>query len=412
MELARQLFVHNIGKGFMLEKIKNGCKTTTLRYSIYTATDIIPSNDWNQINHENNLFFTLRYLRTLESTLSETIEFRYIVFYDQAEPVAIAITQLIKFNTEDLKFQEFPCRISDAIKNTFMKSTDIRVLVCGNLFSCGEHGFLYSKRVHSKSAFENLSRALREIRKMEKSDKPSFILLKEFWPTSFDHSDHIKKQDFREFRVDVNMVLQIDPNWNNFEDYLDRMKTKFRSRAKKVFKKSAALTIKNFTTQDIGNYKEDINILYLSVLDKADFKIGKLNAITFKNLKSVLRESFIFKAYFLDTKLVGFTTSFILNNVVEANHIGIDYTFNKSHAIYQRMLYDYVDLAVTEKVDELRLGRTAEIIKSCVGAKPVEMKLYVRHGNAISNTLLKPLVELISPSEYEVRNPFKLQLIS
>ncbi|RKN03804.1 hypothetical protein D7035_22115, partial [Aquimarina sp. AD1] len=162
--------------------------------------------------------------------------------------------------------------------------------------------------------------------------------------------------------------------------------------------------------EDINTYHKEIDALYLSVLDKADFKIGKLNAITFENLKKTLQDSFIFKAYFLKDTLVGFTTSFILNKIVEANHIGIDYKYNKSYDIYQRMLYDYVDLAVSKKVDELRLGRTAEIIKSCVGAKPVEMKLYVRHGNSISNKLLKPLVDFISPSEYEVRNPFKLQL--
>ncbi|MFD2561287.1 hypothetical protein [Aquimarina rubra] len=394
----------------MLDKIKNRCKATTLHYSIFNITNDIPSDDWNSINKENNLFLTLDYLHTLEYTLSETIGFRYIVFYDQDEPVAIAVTQLIKFNTEDLKFQEFPCRISDAIKNTFMKSMDVRVLVCGNLFSCGEHGFLYSDKISAKEAFENLSDALREIRKTERSDKPSFILLKEFWPTSFNQSDYIKDQKFREFRIDVNMVLRVRPSWNNFEDYLTSMKTKFRTRAKKVFKKSADITVKDFTAEDINNYKEEIDKLYLSVLENADFKIGKLNAVTFRNLKNSLNESFIFKAYFLDDTLVGFTTSFILDHVVEANHIGIDYTFNKSHDIYQRMLYDYVNLAIDKKVDELRLGRTAEIIKSCVGAKPVEMKLYVRHGNSISNKLLKPLVEFISPSEYEVRNPFKLQL--
>lgn len=394
----------------MLDKIKNRCKATTLHYSIFKSTNDIPSNDWNRINNENNLFLTLDYLNTLENTLSATIGFRYIVFYDQNEPVSIAVTQLITFNTEDLKFQEFPCRISDAIKNTFMKSMDVRVLVCGNLFSCGEHGFLYSDKISAKEAFENLSDALREIRKTETSDKPSFILLKEFWPTSFDQSDYIKDQKFREFRIDVNMVLQLHPNWNDFEDYLSSMKTKFRTRAKKVFKKSSAILIKDFTAEDIDQYKNAIDKLYLSVLDNADFKIGKLDAITFRNLKKTLYDSFIFKAYFLDEKLVGFTTSFILNNVVEANHIGIDYTYNKSHDVYQRMLYDYVDLAIQKNVNELRLGRTAEIIKSCVGAKPVEMKLYVRHGNSISNKLLKPLVEFISPSEYEVRNPFKLQL--
>jgi len=394
----------------MLDKIKNKCKGTTLHYSFHNSVQDIPHNDWNIINEKNNLFFDLDYLNTLEKTLSDTIGFRYILFYKKNEPVGIAVTQLIKFNTKDLKFQEFPCKITDTIRNAFMKNMDVKVLVCGNLFSCGEHGFLYSKKINANEAFENLSDALREIRKTEKSNKPSFILLKEFWPTSFDHSDHIKNQDFREFRIDVNMVLKIASSWNNFGDYLDHMKTKFRSRAKKVFKKSSEIQVKDFSTEDIHLYRHSIDTLYLSVLDKADFKIGKLNAITFKNLKNNLQDSFIFKGYFLNNQLVGFTTSFILNNALEANHIGINYTFNKSHDIYQRMLYDYVDLAISLKVQELRLGRTAEIIKSCVGAKPVEMKLYIRHGNSISNQLLKPLVEFISPSEYEIRNPFKLQL--
>ncbi|SEL47550.1 hypothetical protein SAMN04487910_2565 [Aquimarina amphilecti] len=394
----------------MLDKIKNSCKTTTLTYSIFKNAQDVPSDDWNNINNENNLFLTLHYLTTLENTLSQTIGFRYILFYDKNTPVGIAVNQLIKFNTEDLKFQEFPCRISDTIKNTFIKNMDVKVLVCGNLFSCGEHGFLYSDKISAKKAFESLSDALREIRKAEKSEKPSFILLKEFWPSSFNQSDSIKRQDFREFSIDVNMVLKIKSNWNNFDDYLDSMKTKFRTRTKKVFKKSADIVVKDFSDEDISIFHKEIDTLYLSVLDKADFKIGKLNALTFRNLKKSLKDLFVFRAYFLDDKLVGFTTSFILNTVVEANHIGIDYAYNKSHDIYQRMLYDYVDLAISKKVKELRLGRTAEIIKSCVGAKPVEMKLYVRHGNSISNKILKPLVDFISPSEYEVRNPFKLQL--
>ena len=115
----------------------------------------------------------------------------------------------------------------------------------------------------------------------------------------------------------------------------------------------------------------------------------------------------MFKGYFLNQELIGFATSFIQENAVEAFHVGFDYSYKKSHNIYQRMLYDYVNLAINKKVSELRLGRTAETIKSCLGAQPVEMKLYVRHRNSISNTLLKPFADIISPNDFEIRNPFK-----
>lgn len=395
----------------MIQKLKNKYKSAPLRYVFYTHISDIPDINWDLINPKKNIFLSLSYLKTLEQTLSKTISFRYILFYDKETPVGFATAQLIKFNPEQLKFQEFPCKISDTIKNTLFKNTEVGVLICGNLFSCGEHGFVYNPDlVSSIIIFDTLSNALSELRKSENSNKPSFILLKEFWPSSFDLSIYSKEHDFREFKIDANMVLKIHSDWHTFDDYLASMRSKFRARAKNILKKSEKITKQNFTTGDIDIYKDDINTLYLSVIEKADFKIGKLNASTFKSLKKELNDSFIFTGYFLEHKLVGFATSFIQDNIIEANHIGIDYEYNTKYAVYQKMLYDYVTLAINKKAHELRLGRTAETIKSCVGAKPVDMKLYVRHGNSISNTLLKPLVELISPSEHEIRNPFKIQL--
>ena len=86
--------------------------------------------------------------------------------------------------------------------------------------------------------------------------------------------------------------------------------------------------------------------------------------------------------------------------------MGLDYDFNKEYSIYQRMLYDFVDLSIKIKAPELRLGRTAELIKSSIGAEPVDMKLYVRHINTISNKLLTTFISSISPKEFELRLPF------
>ena len=83
------------------------------------------------------------------------------------------------------------------------------------------------------------------------------------------------------------------------------------------------------------------------------------------------------------------------------------YDLNHKHAIYQRMLYDYVSLAIENKSTELRFGRTAEEIKSTIGAEPVAMSLYIRHKNHITNKILKPIFASIKPSEFELRRPFK-----
>jgi hypothetical protein len=71
------------------------------------------------------------------------------------------------------------------------------------------------------------------------------------------------------------------------------------------------------------------------------------------------------------------------------------------------MLYDFVQESIARQVKELHLGRTAEEIKSCLGAEPMDMKLYLRHRNSISNKLLAPIIATITPSEFELRYPFK-----
>ena len=71
------------------------------------------------------------------------------------------------------------------------------------------------------------------------------------------------------------------------------------------------------------------------------------------------------------------------------------------------MLYNLVAFAIEKGLSKIHFGRTAEELKSTLGALPIDMKLYIRHRNKLSNQLLKPIISSINPSEFELRNPFK-----
>ena len=113
------------------------------------------------------------------------------------------------------------------------------------------------------------------------------------------------------------------------------------------------------------------------------------------------------RGFFYNEQLVGFSTSFKNDDILEANYVGLDYNFNKELSVYQRILYDYVEQSLNFKSKELHLGRTAEMIKSSIGAIPMNMKLYARHRKSVPNLLLKPIIQSISPSDFELRKPFK-----
>lgn len=391
----------------------NLCKSkkVELKPKFFNSIHQINTEHWNGIVGDSNIYLSIPYLQALEDSLKGQVDFRYIVFYNEAhKPVSIASVQILDFSNEGLKNNQVFCRVADKIKNKVLESLDVKMMVCGNVFACGENGFMHTNDISPEEAYKNLSDGLYELRGIQKSEKPiSVVLLKEFWPSSFEKSDLLKSAGFKDFKIDVNMVLKIHQDWTSMDAYLSSMTTKFRTKAKGVYKKSAGIVMKDLLADEISKYKPEIEKLYTSVVEKADFKFGVLTGDAFIEFKKNHPDDFVFRGYFLNDELVGFSSAFITNNTLDANYVGLNYELNYTHAIYQRMLYDFVDLTIKSGLKELRLGRTAEEIKSCIGAEPMDMKLYLRHRNHISNKLLAPIIATITPSEFELRYPFKAE---
>ena len=116
-----------------------------------------------------------------------------------------------------------------------------------------------------------------------------------------------------------------------------------------------------------------------------------------------------FKGYYLGDKLIGFSTATSFGEVLDGNFIGLDYDYNQEYAVYQRMLYDFVQHAIEIGAKQVKIGRTAEEIKSGVGAQPVEMKFYAKHRNKVTNALLRPFIQKLKPNDFNLRKPFKAE---
>jgi len=390
-------------------KVLHKDSATDSKLSIYDSTELVNSNHWNLVVGGSNIYMSLEYLQALEKAMQGSMEFRYIIFYNNLlKPVAVAYMQLIHFTDKGIKYREMLCKIADKIKNKVLESIDAKVLVCGNIFACGENGFVFTRAIEPGEAFQQLAESMKRITLDENRNvQISFSLLKEFWPGSFKNSDSLKSNSYREVMIDVNMVMKIQPHWRIMDDYLEAMIAKFRTKVKGVYKKSNNLRVEKLEFSEIIKHRDRIEKLYHSVLSKATYKFGELNVQAFINFKKNLKEKFIFQAYFVKEKMVGFSAVFQDNRIMDANFVGLDYSYNQEYAVYQRMLYDFVELSIKLGAQELRLGRTAELIKSSVGAEPVNMKLYIKHRNSFSNKLLIPFIASISPSKFELRPPYK-----
>ena len=387
------------------------CSFTKNNAIFFSSIDEITDDVWSFLDCESNIYFNRNFLKSIEKNHSE-IRFSYIILVDKnKKPIAFSSIQIIDFHIDGIRNDlELVIR---KLKNVGRKlhlipyKKPLQLLISGNTFVSGEHGIFIKENQDKKKVIKELAKAILHFVNVNKELKIDAFLLKDFVNESLFITDELKDSKYNPFSVEPNMVLHLQENWTTFDDYLAAMKTKFRVKARKAFKQSVNIRIEEVTVENIDNQLPKMTALYKKVADNASFNLGNFNLETYKNLKEKLGEDYILKTYWLEGKIVGFISGVINKKSLDAHFVGIDYQLNREHAIYQRMLYDYIEIAIHKKLKTINFGRTASEIKSSVGAIPQDLTMYIRHKKTITNKILKLFLQRVQPTPFQQKFPFK-----
>ena len=390
----------------------NFCANTN-NAQYFSSVSEISEEIWEALNCDKNLYFHRDFLFSIEES-NPGIQFAYIVLIDaNKKPIAIATLQFVDFYIDDIKndlevvlrkIKSFGRKL-----HLFPKKTPLKILICGNTFFSGEHGVFIKKNQNKKTIIKEVAKAILHFVNSNPILKKevNFFLIKDFINESLSITDSLKDYNYSPFLVAPNMLLNLKEDWLSFDDYLAALKTKFRVKAKKALQLSKTLKIEDVTLENIENLLPEMTVLYKKVSSKADFNLGDFNLETYISLKERLQDNYILKVYFLNGKVVVFMSGIVNQNSLDAHFVGIDYLLNKEYAIYQRMLYDYIEIAIQKRLKYLNFGRTASEIKSSIGAIPQDLTMYIRHKKSIKNRILKLFLQRIEPTPFHQKFPFK-----
>ncbi|MDX8552512.1 peptidogalycan biosysnthesis protein [Tenacibaculum sp. 1B UA] len=337
------------------------------------------------------------------------------MFDEKKEAIAFATIQLVDFYLEsvqnDLQSVVEWIRCMGRKLHLLSPQKPFKILTCGNTFVSGEHGIFIKPNQDKKQIVKQLAKAIVAFEKDISKEIIDAFMLKDFVNESLFITDALHSVGYNSFNVDPNMMLTLDDNWNTFDDYLAVLKTKYRVKAKKALQKSRDLRTEEVTIDSLKQLLPNMTLLYKNVSNKASFNLGYFNIETYISLKENLKDDYVIKVYWLGDKLVGFLSGIKNQNSLDAHFVGIDYTVNKSYAIYQRMLYDYILLGIDNNIKTINFGRTASEIKSSVGATPQDLTIYLRHRKSIPNRILSLFLNRIKPTEFRLIKPFKTKKV-
>ncbi len=389
------------------------CKKKTEKYfdnyKFFDKISEIPKEVF-QKQYINNPYLSYNFLSAIEDNNKEFI-FLYIVLFKHNDIVGFAMSQILNVSLDNPISFTSSCRISEEIISIVKKHSQkkpIKILVSGNIFISGENGYIFSENEDKSKCVYEFTKILEQIvGKIKKEQTIKIVLFKDFFSDNSTNRISFDKSDYRLFSTEPEMILTINPEWIGFSDYLQALKSKYRTKAKKAIKESNVLDIKDFSAIEIEKNIDRLNELYINVESKASFSLGKMNLETYIDLKTNFPDNFILKTYSFEGKIVGFMSAFVNIESIDAHYVGIDYEYNRKYYIYQKMLYDYANIAIQKKLKRVNYGRSAGEIKSTVGAEPHELICFVKHMYFMQNTFLKPISLIVKPTGFKQIIPFK-----
>ena len=328
-KVAADVAVSLIGKNF--------------RFAVFRSIESAGA-EWDAAAPVHNLFLQRRYLTVMEHQPPLGMRFSYIVFYQGDDPIGVCLCQIKHFSAENnIKSEQTeekdPCFFT-ALGKWLRKQVASRVagdiLIIGNMLLSGEHAFYFKPNTISTSdsmaLLENAANAVIAMFEREGTKMP-VILIKDLPADNKTQATALAQKSFVEF--DIQPCMTLDLPFKDFDAYLEAMSTKYRTRAKRAFKKAQDLEKRELGLLEIQRELPRLYQLYREIARNAGFNMVDLNDEYLLALKRDLGDCFQLYAYYYQDELVAFYTTIYNNGELEAHFLGYEKDRNHDFQIYQ-----------------------------------------------------------------------------
>jgi hypothetical protein len=369
----------------------------------YTYREV--SETWGEILPEQH---HLRHsdIEALENAKPDDIDFRYVNIYQNNSLIGVMYLQCLNFNSKHYHHNIFDRPVLKQLKQCIVTQS-VKLLICGNLFRVNFQGFYFIDKSQREQIFDCLQLYRLETKK---ENGLCGILLKdcsrEFTIKQF------TCYQFKSFKQDLTMELDISEDWSSFDDYLNALSRKYRQRAVKIQKSIQTLAMKELGVEELIAEKGRVTELYQNIVQKQSIALGILNAEYFVEMKKNLGDNFRVYGYYLDHKMLAFSSNIYYPNKakMEIHYIGLDYAHNKQYNLYFNLLFDGIKCAIINGFKTIEMGRTAREAKANAGAHAVENFNYIWVKPGIIRMAFNFIGSWFDGNigeDWKKRNPFK-----
>lgn len=376
------------------------CKQQLFEYKIVDSFNNV-ADEWsnNLPNHHHLLYHDLL---AIENSRMQNLKQQYVSIYKKGVFIGCLLIQIVKIDLNDISFQS---QFRKYLAKLLISKNDA-IIICGNILRVNQEGYFFKENNH----IIYLKDILLEIKTIIKKEQNIFGILLKDSEVNF-NKKLISCNPFISFNTDATMQLEIRKNWQTFSDYEQSLTKKYKQRLIKIKQSGINIERRELDLQAIEIHQIEIENLYLQLVQKQSFNLVKLNKNYFVEMKRNLGKNFMLIGYFLEDKMLAFSSYiFYPNNEMEIHYIGTETEKNKSYQLYFNILYDGLKIAIDRKQTKLELGRTAKEAKSNMGAMAEINQNYAWLNSKVLQYLTQSIIKCFDQNDFNIwtqRNPFK-----
>jgi hypothetical protein len=391
-------------------------------FALADSIDYLDASTWDAVSAGQSLFLQRRYLGALERACPDNLAPRYALIFRGRQPVAAVVMQLVTVAGTRLMKPLAPAPARSEIRSARAllrraftpavrragEAVRERVLVCGNLLSWGFHAVAFARDEDPAALWPGVAEAIYRVRRAERlSGESDFALVKDLSAAEGEGAEALRRFGYRPVESDPNMVLEIQPEWRSYDDYLGSLNGKYRNAARKIGKDLATAGCVLSRLADVGLEAKRAHALYLNVVENAPVRPVTLPVAFFPALAESLGAEFRATGVRRDNQLVGFLSVLRDGDTAVPYYIGFERTPGVGNTIYLALLHSVIGDAIAMGCRRVSFGRTALEPKAGLGARPERLWLWARHRNPALNVLIRRLLRAVPHGEAPERNPFK-----
>lgn len=394
---------------------------TGFEFALSDRIGLLDAASWDRVTVDSSYFLSREYLRVLDEHGLEGVCQRYALIADHGRPVAAVAAQVVEVRgsqvvaghraASDAELPGTRASIKAPARRLAAKAVSLvnaRVLVCGNLASWGFDGIAFAPGEDAARLWPAVAEALFRLRIAAKlAGKVDIIVVKDITPTFADGAVALRTFSYRPLETEPDMVLEINPAWRTFEDYLGSLTGKYRKSAREVMRDALAAGVTFERVGDLRPIAPELHALYRQVQGNAAVKLVTMSPAYLPELAAAAGDRFRAVLAKREGRIAGFVTFLKDRETGIGYTIGFDREVAKEAPLYLALLQSVVQAAIETGCRRLSLGRTALEPKARIGARPVPMTVWLRHRVPFTNLVMRSLLGGIHHDEAPERNPFK-----